>query len=124
MDLTENSRPSASPPGVATHVVAWLPPYLARTRRWPLGRRPAAGWWDLQEIAAYDAGEPPPGGDWSWDGPRDEDPLRLANWAALVLGHPVALDADIVSMRPGWPPLPWRRWRPEPVYWVASRAAR
>ncbi len=99
-----------------THVIAWFPPYLARPRRRPPGKPCTAGWWDLQEVTAYDAGEPPPGGDWSWDGPRDEDSLRLANWAALALGHPVTVERFTVDIRPGR--LPVRRWRPEPACYV------
>lgn len=120
MDLIDNSRPDASSPDGVTHVIAWFPPYLARSRRWPLGKQYRAGWWDLQEIAAWDASDPALRCDWSWDGPRDEDPARLAAWAAGILGCPVTLTAGAVDIRPGW--LPFRRWRTEPLYWAVPGA--
>lgn len=116
---TKRQAPASLPGPAAehhTHVIAWFPPYLARSRRWPLGKPYVAGWWDLQEVTAYDAGIPAAGDDWSWDGPRDEGPERLAAWAAETLGFPVSLEAGTVDIRAGR--LPLRRWRPEPVYYA------
>jgi hypothetical protein len=111
------AAPGSGQPEAATHVIAWLPPYLIRTRRW-LGRPAACGWWDLQEIGAWEAGDPPPGDDWSLDpAPGGDSPARLAGWAAGLLGCPVSLRPAVVRVRPGR--LPFRRWREEPAYWVA-----
>jgi hypothetical protein len=102
-----------------THVIAYLPSYL-------LGRKSRRdfpdGMWDLQEVAAYNAAEPPSAGDWSLEAGRDADPAELAAWAAEVLGYPVLLEADSTKIWPAWMRLPVGRGRTEPLYNVRPAA--
>lgn len=102
-----------------THVIAYLPPYLLG---WKSQQDFPDGMWELQEVAAYDAAEPPPCGDWSMEAGRDTDPAELAAWAAEVLGKPVVLEADSTKIRPTWMRLPVGRWRTEPLYNVRPAA--
>lgn len=107
--------PPAQPSGV-THVLAYMPPYLVRRRDRHLVPE---GAWHLQDVAGFDACEPPPGGEWTLDAPRDTPMAVLATWAECLLGCPVRLGALELEVRPGRLPLALlRQWRPEPAYEV------
>jgi hypothetical protein len=91
--------------GKPTHVLAWVPGYLVKG---------GAGFWDLQDAAAYEAYEPGP----QWPGidlPRDATVTDLAAGVAGMLGYEVRLElayARHTCLRRLW----FRR--REPVYYV------
>jgi hypothetical protein len=101
----------------ATHVIAYLPPFILGTRK--ARREFPDGMWDLQKVADFAAGEPPMGGDWSLDAPRNTDQAELAAWATEMLGHPVLLEEASTEIR-----LSRRlsRWREIPLYYARPAA--
>ena len=90
----------------ATHVLAWLPPWLSEDGS-DLG-------WELQTYADWAAGTPKDTW-WPSDLPEDADAALLAKWAKGQLGFPVTLTPDVVKIklrRVG-------RWHTEPIYYVS-----
>jgi hypothetical protein len=92
------TRPALEPAGAAAapaHVLHWVPGYL---------NSDGLGGWELQDTAAYDAGEPGGSGP-KLNVPRDTAAAGIAPWVAALLGYPVQLDPDstrivTASLRP------------------------
>ncbi|SRR6266404_3338238 len=110
-----------------THIVHWIPPDLIRTRKW-FGRGVNGGYWELQTLAAYEAGsakltvldEPDS---------RDVPTAVLAKAVSEALGHPVALEEDEAANGKGVYRIPGLRlgplrWLDAPVYAVRPAAGR
>lgn len=91
-----------------THVLHWVPGYLVRGG--------SDGWWELQPVADYDAGEPQLDPDWYLeDEPRDIDAADFTEWIASLAGFPVTVEQDSVRITS---PRSLRFFRPEPVWWI------
>jgi len=92
------------------YVLPYLPPCLIDDDS---GSR--TGWWDLQTVACFNAGDPPPAGEWSLEGPQDVPAATLTAWAGRVLGRPVTLEPGSYKFK-----LPGRLrlWHAMPLYWV------
>lgn len=93
------TRPVLEPaPGAVaapTHVLHWVPGYLSSD---------GLGCWELQDVTAYEAGEPGGSGP-QLNVPRDMAAADIAPWVASLLGYPVELDPDstqiaTASLRP------------------------
>lgn len=94
-----------------THVLYWVPGYLVKG-----GCEWGDGTWELQEIASYEAGEPPSSPDWGMEGePRDIDANDFTDWIASLTGYPVTVEKDSVSITCV---RALRFFRSEPVWWV------
>jgi hypothetical protein len=90
-----------------THVLHWMPPYLTDTR---------AGWWDLQDIASYEAGLPQLDLEWALEfEPRDIDAADFADWIASMVGYPVTVVKAWIRIT-CWRALRFRRC--EPLFYV------
>jgi hypothetical protein len=91
MRLTR-SRATAEPAQTApTHVLHWVPGWL---------NSDGLSLWELQDAAAYIAGEPYNGSDPQlYDWPRDAADYDLAIWVIGQLGYPVDLEPAIASIR-------------------------
>jgi hypothetical protein len=93
------------------YVLPFTPPRMYQQVRDRLTR---PGYWELLTVADYEAGSRAPE-ERILDAPRDIPVGQLAAWAAGLLGHPVALEADAVELKAdGF----LGRWHPEPLYWV------
>ncbi len=94
-----------------THVLHWVPAYLVR------GSFDGDGWWKLQSLATYDAGEPQLDPDWYIEGEgRDIDAAGYTEWIASMVGWPVTVEKSwtrITCLRA----LRFRR--PEPLFYVS-----
>jgi hypothetical protein len=94
-----------------THVLHWVPGYLIRG-----GAVWGDGWWELQSIADYDAGEPQTDPAWMLEAePRDIDADDFTEWIAEMVGYPVEVEKSstrITCLRA----LKWNR--EEPVWLV------
>lgn len=101
--------PPATALGTITHVLAWMPPYLADDR---------LGMWDLFTLADYGAAKPTPGRGMSLDAVRDASPAYLTQWVRRRLGYPVFLARDEVPI--GTLDYVFRN---EPVYLVHRAAS-
>lgn len=97
----------------ASHVLAWMPPYLTDQGR--------PGWWDLQTRAAYEAAQPQTDPAWSTAHPRNASADVLAGWAAHRLGYPVTMTRRSMLIRPS---RSLRLPRLEPIYYVRQAAER
>jgi ADP-ribose pyrophosphatase len=100
---TTHCRPAED----ATHVLHWVPPYMARDRR---------GRWELQAAADYEAAAEPSAN--SLDAPRDADPGELAVWAARQLGYRVELELAWAEFAAVTPVPPFLHGGREPVFHV------
>jgi len=87
-----------------THVLHWVPGCLVKSSH---------GWWELQDIAEYDAGVPQLHPDWLIAGEgRDLDAADFAGWIAGLVGYPVIVEKS------------WARItcpHPEPLFYVSPR---
>lgn len=89
----------------ATHVLHWIPPYVDGT-----------GTWALQDIDAYEAGEPATDPAWLLeDEPRDIDASDFTGWISGLTGYPVTVEKDSVRITC---PQAFRFLREEPVWYV------
>jgi ADP-ribose pyrophosphatase YjhB (NUDIX family) len=108
MQVTRSTTGS-TPAEDVTHVLHWVPPYMARDRR---------GRWELQALADYEAAATASAG--SIDAPRGVDPGELAAWAATQVGYRVDIDLAwaefaAVTARP-----PFLQGAREPVFYVRA----
>jgi hypothetical protein len=81
------------------------------------GLRPN-GWWELQAIAGFRAGDPTPRGDWALNAPRDTPAYELGAWVSQVLGRPVSLQPDMCTLRLPSPLAALGNGPNMPLYWV------
>lgn len=89
----------------AIHVLHWVPPYVG-----------GEGTWELQDIASWEAGDPPVDPGWGMeDEARDIDANDFTEWIAGLVGYPVDVEKDFVRISC---PAALRFWRREPVWWV------
>ena len=94
-----------------THIMHWVPGYLIRG-----GADWGDGWWDLQDIASYEAGRPQLDPDWSIEGEsRDIDADDFTEWIAGMTGYPVAVEKSWTRIT-CWRRLRFRR--REPLFYV------
>jgi hypothetical protein len=95
----------------ATHILHWVPGYLVKG-----GCDWGDGWWELQPLSAYEAGEPQLDPDWYLEGEdRDIDADDFTEWIAEMLGFPVMVEKSytrITCLRR------FRVNREEPVWYV------
>lgn len=90
MNLTRSTTaPTPDAAAEPTHVLHWVPGYVTST---------GCGTWELQDVAAYEAGEPG-GRDPEHDAPRDAPAAELALLVAEQLGYPVELEPDHARIR-------------------------
>jgi hypothetical protein len=93
--------------GKPTHVLYWMPPYLTGTR---------SGWWDLQDIASYEAGQPQLDLEWALeDEPRGIDAADFTDWIGGMTGFPVTVVKSWARIT-CWRALRFRR--REPLFYV------
>ena len=110
-ELARSPGPLQRREAIPVHVIAYQPPGRRTRRRFPVGT------WNMQELAAWKAAEPAPGGDWSHEAPREANLARLAGFASGVLGYPVILECTL-TRRPGRLPFVTR---PELVCYITPR---
>jgi hypothetical protein len=109
---------------VVTHIVHWIPPDLIRTRKW-FGRGVEEGYWELQTLAAYEAGSAKL---IVLDvDSRDVPPAVLAEAVSEELGQPVSLEEHAGANGKGVYRIPGLRlgpvrWLDAPVYAVRPEA--
>jgi hypothetical protein len=109
-----------------THVVHWIPPDLIRSRKW-LGRKADRGYWELQALAAFEAGGHAGVIDLDRPDVSCASPAALAGAVSEALGYPVSVEeiADMNGKGMRWiPDLPIgpRRWLDAPFYDVRPAA--
>jgi ADP-ribose pyrophosphatase YjhB (NUDIX family) len=109
MKVTRSTTADGRPGEDATHVLHWLPPYLASDRR---------GRWELQTAGDYQAGAPALGE--SLDAPRDADAGTLAAWAAGQLGYRVDLELAWATFAAVTPTPPFLHGGKEPVWYARA----
>jgi len=90
-----------------THILYWMPAYLTGT---------GTGWWDLQDIASYEAGHPQIDVEWSIeDESRDIDAADFTAWIGSMTGYPVAVEKSWARITC---PRRLRFHRREPLFYV------
>jgi len=92
-----------------THVLHWAPGYLVKSSH--------DGWWELQDIASYEAGEPQEDLHWAleFEG-RDIDAADFTEWIAGLVGYPVTVEKSWTRITC---PRALRFLRPEPLFYVS-----
>lgn len=77
-----------------THILHWVPGYLVKG-----GCDWGDGWWELQPLADYEAGEPQGNPDWYLEGePRDIEADDFTEWIAGLTGYPVSVEKSSVRI--------------------------
>ena len=112
MNLAEFARrpdDEQPPPDKATHVLAYIPPYLIKGSR--------EGLWELLPADLYEFGEPLLDSDWSMFGAPNLTTDCLARFAAGILRFPVALELRHTVLYSSQRPLGTR----ELIYYVRPR---